>query len=118
MSVKSAFLAEDVRTMWTNNTIHIVFFAHVRGKIRNLLVALRTGQVLQAGHVHLEPVDVEGGLGGELLLAVRALPRRARVAQHGLAAASGLGLSSGRLLAGHRRRGQLDIDIGYCRYNI
>ena len=61
--------------------------------------------------MHLEPVDVEGGLGGELLLAVRALPRRARVAQHGLAAASGLGLSSGRLLAGHRRRGQLDIDI-------
>ena len=52
--------------------------------------------------MHLEPVDVEGGLGGELLLAVGALPRRARVAQHGLAAASGLGLSSGRLLAGHR----------------
>ena len=61
--------------------------------------------------MHLEPVDVEGGLGGELLLAVRTLPRRARVAQHGLAAASGLGLSRGRLLAGHRRRGQLDIDI-------
>ena len=73
--------------------------------------------------MHLEPVDVEGGLGGELLLAVGALPRRARVAQHGLAAASGLGLSSGRLLAGHRRRGQLDIeidiaDVSRCEYSL
>ena len=70
MSVKSAFLAEDVSTMWTNNTINIVFFAHVRGKIRNLLVALGTGQVLEASNVNLEPVNVESCFSCKLLITI------------------------------------------------
>ena len=72
VSVEGTFLAEDVRTVRTNNALHIVFLPHVDCEVRNLLVTLWTRKVLEAGHMDLQSVDVERGLGGELLVTVRA----------------------------------------------
>ena len=74
MPVESAFLAEDVGAVGTDDAFHVVEPPHVRGQVGNLFVALRAGQVLQLGHVNLQSVDVEGGLSGELLITVRTFP--------------------------------------------
>ena len=72
--VESALLAEDVGAVGTDDALHVVEPPHVGGQVRHLLLALRAGQVLQLGHVNLQSVDVEGGLGGELLITVRTFP--------------------------------------------
>ena len=83
MPVESAFLAEDVGAVGTDNAFHVVEPPHVRGQVGNLFVALRAGQVLQLGHVNLQSVDVESGLGGELLITVRTLPHIGGNTEHG-----------------------------------
>ena len=72
--VESALLAEDVGAVGTDDALHVVEPPHVGGQVGHLLLALRAGQVLQLGHVDLQSVDVEGGLGGELLITVRTFP--------------------------------------------
>ena len=74
MPVESAFLAEDVGTVRTDDALHVVKSPHVGGQVGHLLPALRAGQVLQLGHVNLQSVDVESGFGGELLITVGTFP--------------------------------------------
>ena len=74
MPVESAFLAEDVGAVGTDDAVHVVEPPHVGGQVGHLLLTLRAGQVLQLGHVNLQSVDVEGGLGGELLITVGTFP--------------------------------------------
>ena len=82
MPVQSTFLAEDVGTVRTDDALHVVKSPHVGGEVGHLLPALRAGQVLQLGHVDLQSVYVEGGLGGELLITVGALPHIGWQAEH------------------------------------
>ena len=74
VSVESALLAEDVSTVRADDSLHIVLPPHVRGQICRLLATLGTRQILETSYMNLEPVDVERGLVGELLVAVRAPP--------------------------------------------
>lgn len=52
--VESAFLAEDVGTVRTDNSLHIVMPPHVRGQISCLLATLGTGQILETSYMNLE----------------------------------------------------------------
>ena len=74
MPVESAFLAEDVGAVGTDDALHVVEPPHVGGQVGHLLVALRAGQVLQLGHVNLQSVDVEGCFSCELLITVGTFP--------------------------------------------
>ena len=73
VSVEGTLLAEDIGTMGTNDAFHFVVSSHVRREVRRLLTTLGAGQILKTRHVNLQSVDVQGGLGGELLVAVGTL---------------------------------------------
>ena len=73
MSVEGTLLAEDIGTMGTNDAFRFVVSSHVRREVRRLLTILGAGQILKTRHVNLQSVDVQGGLGGELLVAVGTL---------------------------------------------
>ena len=73
VSVESALLAEDVGAVRAHDPVHVVHLPHVLSEVRDLLVTLRTWEILEAGHMDLQSVDVEGSLGGELLSTVRTL---------------------------------------------
>ena len=81
--VESALLAEDVGAVGADDALHVVEPPHVGGQVGHLLVALRAGQVLQLSHVNLQSVDVEGRLGGELLITVGTLPHIGGNTEHG-----------------------------------
>ena len=80
--VESALLAEDISAVRTHDAVDVVEPPHVGCEVRDLQPALGAGQVLQLGHVDLQSVDVESGLGGELLVTVRALPHVGGEAEH------------------------------------
>ena len=73
MSVQGALFTENVGTMWADDALYFVVSSHVGRQIRRLLATLGTWQVLKSGDVHLQPVDVQGGFRGKLLVAVGTL---------------------------------------------
>ena len=73
MSVEGTLLAEDIGTMGTNDAFHFVVSSHVGSEVSRLLTTLGAGQILKPRHMDLQSVDVQGGLGGELLVAVGTL---------------------------------------------
>ena len=73
MSVEGTLLAEDIGTMGANDAFHFVVSSHVGREVSRLLTTLGAGQILKTRHMDLQSVDVQGGLGGELLVAVGTL---------------------------------------------
>ena len=87
MSVEGTLFAENIGTMRTHNSFHVVMSPHVRSQIGSFLknkcitifklifilsylTALWARQVLEACHMDFKSVDVESCLGGELLVTI------------------------------------------------